>query len=431
MSFPIPFLTSWKHRPSNNQQLVSFAPVAVLNSRLATSSARTLAALLLAALVVLVLGATAASGEVDHTGPERTPTLAGETDFVEPGTHAWVGFVLFRGTGCTGSLVADDWVLTAAHCIPEGAENDGEVYLGINDARSLDRADAISVQRVVVHPEYRSETSSLLRISHDIALLQLERSAKAEPVQLAVSPLAARHGAKATMIGFGDICAGCGADDRLRVGASTFLGDRKNPSLARAFRRDLALVAFTNSADLTSEAGICAGDSGGPVLGEVAGHSGLTAVLSNEIFLAEDGQVLSCGGAGYSIGVHVEVAAGTPNGNWIFETIGGRPKCGGIFATIVGTSQPDILRGTSGRDVIVGGGGNDRISGAAGRDIICGGAGNDTIRGDAGSDILRGGGGADVLLGNVGKDRCIGDGSDSMVGCERRAVLGAAMGGKK
>ncbi len=352
---------------------------------------------------------------------DTSPTLAGETDFVERGEYPWVGFVLFRGVGCTGTLVANDWVLTAAHCVPEGLEHTGEVYLGSTDARALPAGRATRVDKVIVHPDYRSESSSIRRIGHDIALLQLRQPSLTRPVTFAPSPLAARHGAAATMLGYGDICTDCGADDRLRIGETTFWGDRKNGSLARAFRDDLDLVTFTRSNDLSEQAALCAGDSGGPVLGEIDGHVGLTAVLSNEIFLAVDGQTQGCGAASLSYGVHVEVAAGTANANWIFATIDERPQCNGLFATIVGTSRDDVLTGTRGRDVIVGGGGNDRISGGGGRDILCGGPGNDVLRGDAGADILRGGGGADSLVGNVGTDRCFGDVGDAMASCERQA----------
>ncbi len=373
-------------------------------------------ALVVAVILVSLMGSLAAPSQAQDA---RTPNLAGETDFVEQGDQPWVGFVLFGGVGCTGALVASDWVLTAAHCVPAGSETLGQVYLGVPDARSLRPADAIAVDQVVLHPSYLNETSSLLRISHDIALLHLSTPSKAPPMPLAPSILAARHGSKATLIGYGDICTGCGADDRLRIGETTFLGDRKNASLTRPFRNDLDAVIFTTSTDLSTQSTICSGDSGGPVLGEIDGHVGIAAVLSSEVFLAEDGQTVACGGAGYSFGVHTEVAAGTPNANWIYATIGDRPQCAGLFATIVGTARADVLNGTRGRDVIVGGAGDDQISGGAGRDIICGGPGSDTIRGDAGADVLRGGGGADLLLGNAGTDRCIGDASDAMAGCER------------
>ena len=42
-----------------------------------------------------------------------------------------------------------------------------------------------------------------------------------------------------------------------------------------------------------------------------------------------------------------------------------------LRCTIVGTAGPDVLRGTSRRDVICGLGGDDRLSGASGNDVLC------------------------------------------------------------
>lgn len=384
-----------------------------------------LTASLVAFLAASIAGPQSATGEASAEESDYQPQLAGDTDLVADGEYRAVAFVLFPGTGCTGSLIANEWVLTAAHCVPVGQESRGQVFLDQPDARVLQPEDALKVSRVEIHPDYRAESSSLLRIGHDLALLQLAQPVRnIAPLTLSPSSLAASHGTSATMVGYGDVCAGCGGDDRLRSGTTTFLGDRKNSSLARAFRQDLELVAFTESDDLTSQAGICSGDSGGPVLGEIDGYVGIVAVLSNEILLGEEGRTVACGGAGHSFGVHVEVAAGTPNANWIFSTIGDRPTCAGLFATIVGTGGSDVLRGTRGRDVIVGRAGNDRITGGAGRDILCGGPGDDTLRGEAGADVLRGGGGTDLLVGNAGKDRCTGDRTDRTAGCERVTVAG-------
>ena len=129
--------------------------------------------------------------------------------------------------------------------------------------------------------------------------------------------------------------------------------------------------------------------------------------------------------------------------------------CGGLGATIIGTSGDDTLVGTPGADVIVSLGGDDTISAGGGDDRICTGIGSDvidagggddfvqagrgndqvfggdgadqisgrwgadTLNGEAGADTLRGGRGADALTGGVGDDTCLGgSGSDTTAGCE-------------
>jgi len=67
------------------------------------------------------------------------------------------------------------------------------------------------------------------------------------------------------------------------------------------------------------------------------------------------------------------------------------PTCDGVPATIVGTSNADVLRGTSGRDVIVGLDGQDEISALGGDDLVCGGRGVDFIDLGFGDDTVWGG----------------------------------------
>jgi len=71
------------------------------------------------------------------------------------------------------------------------------------------------------------------------------------------------------------------------------------------------------------------------------------------------------------------------------------PKCAGQFATIVGSSQRDKLKGTPFPDVIAGAGGNDVLRGLGRKDRLCGGRGRDRLIGGSGRDRLRGGPGRD------------------------------------
>lgn len=81
------------------------------------------------------------------------------------------------------------------------------------------------------------------------------------------------------------------------------------------------------------------------------------------------------------------------------------PKCGGRYATIVGTTGQDVIKGSKFADVIATLGGPDRVNGARGNDRICGGRGRDKLIGGAGRDRLFGQQGADALRGGKGRDR--------------------------
>jgi uncharacterized repeat protein (TIGR01451 family) len=79
--------------------------------------------------------------------------------------------------------------------------------------------------------------------------------------------------------------------------------------------------------------------------------------------------------------------------------------CAGQNVTVLGTSGPDRLVGTSGNDVISAGGGDDAIFGFRGGDLVCAGPGSDAIVGGSGNDLVLGGHGSDRIRGRKGDDR--------------------------
>lgn len=83
-------------------------------------------------------------------------------------------------------------------------------------------------------------------------------------------------------------------------------------------------------------------------------------------------------------------------------------RCGGEFATIIGTPGDDVIFGDEVElppdDVIHGLGGNDTIRGGGGDDRICGGDGNDSLFGEDGDDALDGGTGFDSCDGGPGSN---------------------------
>jgi Tol biopolymer transport system component len=74
-------------------------------------------------------------------------------------------------------------------------------------------------------------------------------------------------------------------------------------------------------------------------------------------------------------------------------------KCGGKFATIIGTKKSEKLKGGAGKDVIAGLGGKDKLIGAGKKDVLCGGKGKDKF--DAG-------GGKDTCIGGPAEDKAKG-----------------------
>ncbi|KAJ7394105.1 Serine protease 56 [Desmophyllum pertusum] len=91
-----------------------------------------------------------------------------------PGSWPWQVGLHRRGRFfCGGSLIAPDWVVTAAHCISSFTGSDYTIRLGDHN-RNLNEGTEQSIpgKRVIRHPKYNTPP-----ISNDIALIQLSRPA--------------------------------------------------------------------------------------------------------------------------------------------------------------------------------------------------------------------------------------------------------------
>jgi len=97
--------------------------------------------------------------------------------------------------------------------------------------------------------------------------------------------------------------------------------------------------------------------------------------------------------------------------------------------TLVGTSKPDLLRGSNAADRIFGLGGNDRLYGFAGNDFIVGGPGKDKMYGGTGNDQLEARDGQrDIVDCGPGNDTATVDAVDQVTGCEHVLKPGKCQG---
>src|SRR6185295_18408522 len=112
--------------------------------------------------------------------------------------RAVVTIIGSRGSFCSGSLIAQDLVLTAAHCVLPGA--DYKVIIpGETPPRLLD------FRRVASHPQVNVASILAHRASGDVALLQLVNSLPASkaPAPLGAPAIPIQIGARFTIAGVG------------------------------------------------------------------------------------------------------------------------------------------------------------------------------------------------------------------------------------
>ncbi|MBN2906567.1 MAG: trypsin-like serine protease [Rhodobacteraceae bacterium] len=124
-------------------------------------------------------------------------------------SRAWraVGRLDLGTTGfCTGALIAPDIVLTAAHCLFDKASGD-KVDLRKVEFRAgwrNGRAEAYrGIRRGIVHPRYRyGAQEGMARVSHDLALLQLDRAIRLPGIVPFATATRARKGDEVGVVSY-------------------------------------------------------------------------------------------------------------------------------------------------------------------------------------------------------------------------------------
>ena len=225
-----------------------------------------------------------------ETSPREAHEIARGSD-VAPGQYPFVVLVFHlidpveeTGKLCTGSLIAPNWVLTAAHCLVDEDGNVAEpsdvyAFVGHDFEEILtDTASRRVASQVVTHPQYNHSVLG----TNDIGLIQLTQPFPVEPVSILTSAeeaIYAPSGTTATAVGWGRTENGEFPDILQHVSIPMY-------SLEEC-RRRLQPFGFGQAPGTfcagTAAEGTRPGDSGGPLLvpyGSGWGQVGVASLAS-------------------------------------------------------------------------------------------------------------------------------------------------------
>ncbi|XP_052446371.1 transmembrane protease serine 13b [Carassius gibelio] len=194
------------------------------------------------------------------------------------GQWPWQASLHFQGDHtCGGTLVAPDFIITAAHCFPKGTSSsqlpNWKVYIGL--VSQLQLPSPYYVKQIILHENYDSTTKN-----NDIALLKLSKPASnIQPVCLPVFGQMFPAGKQCWTTGFGLTFEGADSISTYLMEVAVDLIDsavcKSNTVYGGRITEQMQCAG-----DLRGGKDSCQGDSGGPLVCKVDDKWYLTGVTS-------------------------------------------------------------------------------------------------------------------------------------------------------
>jgi trypsin len=201
-------------------------------------------------------------------------------------TYPWMVSIASSGGShfCGGTLIAPDWVMTAAHCVADytemgaaGLQTNFRLAIGAHDISKTEvGVEYKTFKRIVVHPEFQIRQNRNGNYGYDIALLELSSSSTHTPVILASSTEQNTLSSSSTMrlLGWGDTdkTSAVVPATVLQTAVLNYVPENLSTNLCNNYGNsadfDFAVMFCAGVSNKSQDA--CQGDSGGPLLAEDA-----------------------------------------------------------------------------------------------------------------------------------------------------------------
>jgi hypothetical protein len=171
-----------------------------------------------------------------------------------------------RGSSCTGTAIARDLMLTAAHCVVPGADYKLVAFDAGNKPQLKD------IAAIARHPQFDAEAAARHRVTADVALLKFSFAVSSAPLPLAPAGFKVAVGDAFLVAGYGLAKPGDGKSG----------GVVRTATLVATGQPGTLQVRLVDPATKNQRAGLgaCTGDSGAPVFANVGGALAVMGVVS-------------------------------------------------------------------------------------------------------------------------------------------------------